>query len=119
MLSAAEAANPHEACGLLFGDALEIAEASIARNIARQPDRYFEIDPAHLFDGHRRGRAGPGRLLGCWHSHPLGGPLPSKVDRAGVADLDWLWLIVAAGGIRAFRPTTDGFTEVALVFAPL
>ena len=39
-------------------------------------------------------------------------------DRAGVADEGWLWLIVAAGHIRAWRPTPQGFAEIALSVAP-
>ncbi len=115
MLAAADEAMPLEACGLLFGDGGRIEDASIARNIAAEPHRRFEIAPAHLFDGHRRGRAGPPFLIGCWHSHPGGSSLPSAEDRAGVHDLGWLWLIVAGGGLRGFRPTADGFDEVALI----
>lgn len=122
-LSAAAAAVMHaevrlrgnsEACGLLFGGAEAIHEATIARNVAAEPRTRFEIDPAHLFDAHRRSRAGPLRLIGCWHSHPNGNGEPSRHDRAGVSDESWLWLIVADGRIRAWRPTPRGFAEVAL-----
>lgn len=107
-----------EACGLLFGTEGHIAEATVARNVAAEPWHRFEIDPAHLFDAHRRSRAGPDRLIGCWHSHPNGQGEPSVHDRAGVADEGWLWLIVAAGHIRAWRPTPHGFAEIALSVAP-
>lgn len=125
MLAAAARALPHEACGLLFGAAGHIRTATIARNIAAEPWHRFEIDPAHLFAAQRRARTGPERLLGCWHSHPGGRPCPSVLDRAGVQDLAWLWLIVAGGAVRAFRPLphgpqsagseSHGFAEVALV----
>lgn len=106
-----------EACGLLFGTDGQITEATVARNVAAEPWHRFEIDPAHLFDAHRRSRAGPDRLIGCWHSHPNGGPEPSRHDREGVADESWLWLIVAGGHIRAWRPVQQGFAEVALSVA--
>ena len=112
--AAARAAMPFEACGLLFGAGGRVAEASIARNVSPTPRRRFEIDPSHLFDAHRRARGGGLRLVGCWHSHPGGSPLPSSEDRAGVHDLGWLWLIVADGGVRGFRPVAAGFDEVAL-----
>lgn len=109
------AAAPHEACGLLFGDGDCIVEATVARNIAAEPWRRFEIDPAHLFDAHRRARAGPLALVGCWHSHPDGSPTPSRHDADGVADRSWLWLIAAGGTIAAWQPTAEGFQPVALV----
>lgn len=115
MRRAAAAAAPEEACGLLFGSPLHIREASLAANIATDRRRHFEIDPAHLFDGHRRHRAGPDRLIGCWHSHPNGSGFPSRHDRAGVSDMGWLWLIVAGGEIHAWQPTVDGFEPVALI----
>ncbi len=128
LLSAAAAAAIHaevrrsgnsEACGLLFGTHGRITQATIARNVAENPATRFEIDPAHLFDAHRRSRAGPDRLIGCWHSHPNGRGEPSAHDRAGVADESWLWLIVAGGRIRAWQPVPGGFAEVALTAARL
>jgi proteasome lid subunit RPN8/RPN11 len=128
LLSAAAAAAIHaevrrsgnsEACGLLFGTGLHIHEATIARNLATEPWHRFEIDPAHLFDAHRRSRAGPTRLIGCWHSHPNGRAEPSRHDREGVADESWLWLIVADRHIRAWRPIAGGFAEVALTATDL
>jgi proteasome lid subunit RPN8/RPN11 len=103
-----------EACGLLFGLEGRITRATVARNVATDPATRFEIDPAHLFDAHRASRAGPDRLIGCWHSHPNGHGEPSRHDREGVADESWLWLIVANGLIRAWRPSCGGFAEVAL-----
>ncbi len=115
--AAAIAARPHEACGLLFGVSGRIMEASVAPNIAADPARRFEIDPAALFAAHRRGRAGPLALIGVWHSHPGGTPLPSAQDRAGITDPAWLWLIEAQGELRLFLPdagSPTGFRSHAL-----
>lgn len=112
--AASAAAAPQEACGLLFGRGDRIEAATVAANVAAKPRRFFEIDPAHLFDAHRRAREGPLALLGCWHSHPGGRAVPSRADHAGVADPGWLWLIEAGGRIAAFRPTREGFQQVAL-----
>jgi len=114
MLAASRDADPLEACGLLFGAAGQIRLASVARNIADCPRHRFEIDPQHLFEAQRRSRAGPHRIIGCWHSHPTGSPWPSARDRAGVQDIHWLWLIIANGAVRGFVPSVRGFTEVAL-----
>ena len=118
---ATAAAGKQEACGLLFGCRGSIREATVARNVAAEPHHRFEIDPVHLFDAYRRDRAGPDRLIGCWHSHPNGVGQPSRHDRAGVSDMEWLWLIVAAGRIYAWRPVEEGrpaeqgFEAVALI----
>jgi proteasome lid subunit RPN8/RPN11 len=104
----------NEACGLLFGVPGEIREATVAANVSPEPRHRFEIDPAHLFDAHRRSRAGPLQLLGCWHSHPDGQAVPSRRDRDGVSDMSWLWLIATAGDLTLWRPARLGFDPVAL-----
>lgn len=119
ILGAARAAHPLEACGLLFGTPGRILEATVARNVAATPRTRFEIDPAHLFDAHRRARQGPLSILGCWHSHPDGGPFPSTWDQEGVCDAGWLWLIAAGGRIRAFLPVADGQRISGFAEAPL
>lgn len=105
----------NEACGLLFGADGEIVEATVARNVSPEPRHRFEIDPAHLFEAHRRSRAGPLQLIGCWHSHPNGIARPSRSDRAGVCDMGWLWLIAAGDALTAWRPEGDGFAPLALL----
>ncbi|TPE62446.1 M67 family metallopeptidase [Sandaracinobacter neustonicus] len=109
----------NEACGLLLGTPGHITEATVARNISPEPARRFEIDPAHLFDIHRRARAGPLAILGCWHSHPNGNPRPSRHDRDGVADESWLWLIAAGEDLSLWRPIEGGFAPVAFAVAAL
>ncbi|WP_448579188.1 M67 family metallopeptidase [Thermaurantiacus sp.] len=97
-------AYPCEACGLLFGGQVRgrpvITSASVARNVAAEPWHRFEIDPAHLFASQREARETGAPILGVWHSHPHGRPIPSAEDRAGVTDPAWLWLIAAAGRPR-------------------
>jgi proteasome lid subunit RPN8/RPN11 len=113
MLAGAAAAHPNEACGLLFGEARLVAEASVAPNVADAPSHQFEIDPAHLFEAHRRARAGGPAIIGCWHSHPDGNLRPSARDAAGVTDRNWLWLIVAGGTVAIWRPDGTGFRRLA------
>ncbi len=121
LLAASRAAHPHEACGLLFGTregaSLEVASASVAANVAAEPRRRFEVDPAHLVAAQRAARHGGPAILGVWHSHPDGPARPSRADRAGVTDPDWVWIIVAPPVIAAFLPdpeTQDGFRPLPL-----
>ncbi len=98
----------------MFGYEDHIVESTVARNIAAEPWHRFEIDPAHLFDAHRRARCGPLALVGCWHSHPDGSPTPSRHDAYGVTDTSWLWLIAAGDTIAAWQPAAEGFVPIAL-----
>lgn len=108
MCTAARAARPNEACGLLFGvhgDAgPHVLAASVAANVAADPRRRFEVDPAHLIAAQRAARNGGPAILGVWHSHPDGPPAPSAADRAGITDPAWIWIIVAPPGLAAFLP---------------
>jgi proteasome lid subunit RPN8/RPN11 len=121
---AARHCGGHEACGLLFGAAdaggWRIDAASRARNVAGDPQRRFEVDPAHLFAVQRAARAGGPCPIGVWHSHPDGSVRPSALDRAGVTDPSWLWLIAAAGRLAAWAPDdgASGFRPIPLLEGP-
>jgi proteasome lid subunit RPN8/RPN11 len=114
ILSEAAASPAREICGLLFGDAGTIAEARAAANVAADPSRWFEIDPAALFAAHRAERAGGPRLIGHYHSHPGGKAEPSANDLAA-AEPGRLWLIVGGGVIRAWFAVDGGFQEAVLL----
>ena len=116
--AASQAARPHEACGLLYGDPKTVLFCDLAPNVAQLPQRQFEIDPAHLFAAHKASRQGGPALIGCWHSHPTAPATPSAEDARRAAELGWLWLIVGqSGDVGAFEVVADG--PVAGRFAPL
>lgn len=110
--AAAEA--PREACGLLFASADRIEVVRATRNVADEPERRFEIDPAALFAAIRAERAGGPRLAGYYHSHPGGRAEPSDTDRASAAGDGRLWLIVAGEEVTAWRAGAGGFERVEL-----
>lgn len=112
--AAAAAEAPHEACGLLFGTANAIEAMQLAANVAAEPRRHFEIDPAALFAALRAERAGGPALIGYWHSHPGGDARPSPTDTACAAPDGRIWLIVSAGESRAWRATRTGFEAAEL-----
>lgn len=123
MLDAAAASGRLEACGLLLGSGDRIEAATMATNVAADPARRFEIDPAHLIAAHRTARGGGAAILGYWHSHPSGLAEPSATD-AAMADPDGrIWAIVASGAIRWLRAVPHGalhgrFDPIEAVFAP-
>lgn len=113
MREAAAQAHPHEACGLLLGDGLRVVSAIVAANVAADPARHFEIDPATLIAAHKAERTARARLIGYWHSHPSGHARPSATDRAQSAGDDRVWAIVAGEAIGWWRDTADGFVALS------
>lgn len=119
-----EAAFPREACALLVGDQdLRIAEIVPAANVATDPEREFELDPAvHIATLRRlRESGGTNRVIGHWHSHPNGRDEPSAKDAAMIGDPGLVWLITAvhdgrALPVRAFQAVAagDGFAFTSL-----
>lgn len=117
-------ALPNEGCGLLLGRregaAVTVIEARPTRNGRASPDRY-EIDPEAVLAADRRARDLGLVLLGAWHSHPGGAPVPSATDRAE-AWPDWCYLILGLAEpqrpeLRAWRLLGDDFVRDELEIA--
>lgn len=117
IMCAARDAAPRECCGLIEGvrdgDGARALALHPARNLSAVPDR-FEIDPQDQFDALRAARANGHAIIGCYHSHPGGRPLPSATDLAGAGEEDFVWLIAADGVLKAFVYARGGFTGVAM-----
>jgi desampylase len=109
------AADPaREVCGLLFGSDDHVTAVQQVPNVADDPSRHFEIDPAALFAALRAERAGGPRLAGYYHSHPNGRAEPSERDRESAAPDGRLWLIVIADAVTGWRARPDGFGPVEI-----
>ena len=108
IVAEAAAASGLEVCGLLFGDTDAITDVRPCRNVAADPSRIFELDPAQLLAAHRAARAGGARIVGHYHSHPSGTPEPSARDAADAPPDGALWLIVAGGEVKAWRGVPSG-----------
>ncbi|MGE3690273.1 MAG: M67 family metallopeptidase [Novosphingobium sp.] len=109
LLAESAKAAPLECCGLLLGRGNRIEQARLAANVADDPQRRFEIDPAALFAAHRQERAGGPELLGYFHSHPNGHPLPSATDCEHASGDSRVWAIVAQGAVTFWRDGKNGF----------
>lgn len=96
-----------EACGLLLGTGA-IVRATEAGNVAAEPSRTFEIDPAALFAALRAERLGGDRLIGYWHSHPSGDASPSATDAAMAASDGRIWIIAAGSEVTAWKAVEHG-----------
>jgi len=121
----AEAAYPHEGCGVLIGayegDAVVVREATSARNLwtQRLADRY-DMDPADIQAADRSARARGLDVVGFWHSHPDHPARPSQLDsERSWADYAYLIVNTVAGGsgdLNAFGrdDAGDGLQPIAL-----
>ena len=108
-LLAEAAASPNaEICGLLFGAAGSIEAAQACANVAADPARTFEIDPKALFAAHRRARGGARAVIGHYHSHPSGLPVPSPRDAAQAMGDGAIWIILGGDEARAWQSVEMG-----------
>ncbi len=107
LLAEAAAAPDRECCGLLLGSAGRIAASVAARNVAADPARSFEIEPATLLRTHREARGAGQQVIGHYHSHPNGAAEPSLRDAARAVANGEIWLIIAAGSLNAWRVTDN------------
>ncbi len=116
-----KSAFPRECCGLIegmvSGEVFEARALHPARNDAKASDR-FEIAPEDHFTASRLARANHHNVIGCYHSHPNGAPVPSRHDLNGAEEEDFLWLIAASGGadctLRAFLYRSSTLEPLAL-----
>lgn len=110
---AAAQVAPNEACGLLLGTAAHIHTAQPTANVASDPTRHFEIDPAALIAAHRAARGGSPQVVGYFHSHPNDLARPSATDAASAAGDGRIWAIVANGELTCWRDAASGFEPLS------
>ena len=85
--------------------------------MAADPARTFEIDPVALFAAHRRARGGGPAVIGHYHSHPSGVPIPSPRDAAQAMGDGAVWVILGGGLARAWRSVEAGaFVEETIEY---
>lgn len=113
LLKEAASAAPKECCGVLMGQGARIDEARPAANIHPEPLQRFEIDPAALIAAHRAARAGGREVIGYYHSHPAGHPVPSATDCEHSCGDSRAWAIVAGGEVRFWRDAPGGFAALS------
>lgn len=88
-------------------------EARAATNVALDPLRHFEIDPTALIAAHRAARGGGPPVIGYYHSHPTGHPVPSATDCEHAAGDGSIWAIVADGAVAFWRDGASGFAALS------
>lgn len=119
LLDWAKEARDRECCGLLRGAGFRVAAVELAKNVAANPARHFEINPATLIAAHKDARAGGIPLLGYFHSHPNGHAAPSEEDIAQASPDGRIWLIITSHKVTAWQPVVKqgqvtGFSPISV-----
>lgn len=106
MLSHVLGCLPEEACGLLGGWPDEAAKVIAVENELHSPVR-FRMKPLEQLHALLEIEAGGMEVVGIYHSHPGGPPVPSPTDIAEFSYPGALTLIWAPAGegweLRAYR----------------
>ncbi len=114
LLAHARAEAPRECCGLLVGVPGRIREARRARNAAVGVTRFL-VHPEDHFAAIREARASGQQVLGAYHSHPNGSPIPSPTDIERADDPAFLHVIVSSPDVRAYLIGEGRYEVVPLV----
>lgn len=112
LMAWAEKAFPEECCGILYGEADNIRDAQLTANVAENRASHFEIDPGSLLAAHRKARDGGPQVIGYFHSHPNGMPVPSVTDANMALPDGRIWLIIAADAMTAWRSVDSEGADV-------
>jgi proteasome lid subunit RPN8/RPN11 len=113
MRRAGEEEYPQETCGIMLGENNRIIAFQKAPNVHSSPDRHFEIDPQVLIDAHRNARAGGLQVIGYYHSHPDGDPVPSVEDQSCASGDGRIWAIFGKGRISFWKDGRAGFAALS------
>ena len=112
------AVYPEECCGLLLGEVAAerelVATVVPVENRCAEPRCGFELPPDAVACALAQERRGGRDVVGVYHSHPNGAPVPSHRDERE-AWPGWSYLIVPVaqadcGEPRAFRRDASGET---------
>jgi len=114
LLEEAQKAAPCECCGVLMGQGTRIDEVRAAANLAPEPERRFEIDPLVLLASHKEARAGGRQVVGYYHSHPVGHPVPSATDCEHASGDRRVWAIVAGEQVAFWMDAAEGFERIEM-----
>lgn len=97
-------AEPREACGLI----VQVERQQVVRgaeNVSPTPDLSFVI-PAETW----REAEALGEVVAIWHSHPIGPPRLSPMDRAAMGKLGKPWVLYdgSSGEVYTYHPGPPG-----------
>lgn len=93
--------DAREHCGFVVQDSDLLTWLYEVPNISTKPGDYFEISADEFLKYVEAQERGAFTLVGVWHSHPKGKPVPSATDWA--YHPSWLFMfIVCDGKVRCY-----------------
>lgn len=116
ILEHAQRDAPHECCGLLVGTSGLIEQAVPARNLRSSATRYL-VDPVDHFAAIRDARRAGLKVVGAYHSHPVGLAIPSPTDVSEATYPEYVYVIAAPDSdenVAAYRIREKGFDPIKL-----
>ncbi|HEX2905755.1 MAG TPA: M67 family metallopeptidase [Phototrophicaceae bacterium] len=93
--------QPQETCGILLGVSETVHEIISVPNIAADPLHFYRLEDAALAHALLQAETKGLSLVGFYHSHPNGDPIPSPTDVQQAYYPDAAYLIV---GLRHAEP---------------
>lgn len=101
LVGLAEVDPTREVCGLI----LKNQTVHPILNIAQKPEHRFEMDPIQQLEAIQAFSAEKlgDQIMGMYHSHPSGNPVPSNTDKEGWPPEGWGYWIISAGKVVEWR----------------
>lgn len=90
--------SPYEACGIIAGVDKQVKRIIPVPNVATDPNNHYELDQKILVKTMFELEAENLSLLGFYHSHPNGHPIPSPTDIKQATYPDAIYLIAGLAG---------------------
>lgn len=88
---------PYETCGVIYGSvqgsALLADGFDLVANAAAAPEANFFFDPRDWVEIYFRAQKNQRSIVGLFHSHPNGAPLPSASDSRGFVPWETYWIV--------------------------
>ncbi len=118
MVDHAREEAPREACGIILGMEDRALKVLRAKNASETPEYTYSIDAEELLKSFEIAEKLGYEIIGFYHSHPHGSPVPSGIDLARAAwDRAYYVILNIKGEVRAWRWHEDkkNFIEESLV----
>lgn len=107
---------PREACGLLAGERSQVVRVIPLPNSAADAEKRYVIDPAAYVRALAEIEGQGLSLIGFYHSHPNGDPIPSPTDIREAAYPDAVYVIAGLrGGVSKLSAWRIRYGEVESV----